>query len=587
MLSAVYIKGFKTFARPVRMPLEAGVTAIVGPNGSGKSNITDAVLFALGEQSPGVLRAGAMGELIFSGSETLPAANVAEVTLVFDNSEGAISLPYSEVAVTRRISRGGETDYLINGSRARMSDVRGVAGEAGLGRHSILRQGAVDAIVAGGAAACRLALEEAAGLGVHRRRRVSAARRLEKADVQLDKSRQLESELADQLRRIEAEAAAAREYRELESRYRELSLAHLYRVATRGLDGLRARLDAGKARSAELSARGEVLRGQGEDLTERLRRLEERLGRTDGLLEALEDASEDLRVQAYRADRALFRVEAGRGPEGQRANARARLEAELARLTRAVDDLERDAAEREAERVARREAFARAETDVTRARQAVGGAEDERSRLAVGVESLRARLARNQVSVGDEVLQETETARLRGLEEQISACRQDAAEQTVAGLHAWFEHSTSRVERLNEEAGRRRGALAAIIGRTEARARALQEAAPGGEGTRLYQVIRALPGYELAVEAALGDYGAGVLAQNLDEGVRLLSASERLALRLDARGVEDDGSHAGKPLLDCVQVVDEKYSGAVARLLDGMFVVEGPATFPTSTGMLR
>src|SRR5215203_260901 len=87
------------------MPLEGGVTAIVGPNGSGKSNITDAVLFALGEQSPGVLRAGAMSELIFSGSETLPAASAAEVTLVLDNEEGRISLPYREVSISRRISR--------------------------------------------------------------------------------------------------------------------------------------------------------------------------------------------------------------------------------------------------------------------------------------------------------------------------------------------------------------------------------------------------------------------------------------------------------------------------------------------------
>ncbi|HEX5849037.1 MAG TPA: AAA family ATPase, partial [Rubrobacter sp.] len=241
MLSAIYIKGFKTFARPVRMPLEDGITSIVGPNGSGKSNITDAVLFALGEQSPGVLRARAMGDVIFSGSEALPAASAAEVTLVFDNQQGRISLPYNEVSISRRISRAGETEYRINGSRARLADVRGVAGEIGLGRHSILRQGAVDSIVAGGAAACRLALEEAAGLGVFRRRRVSASRRLEKADAQLEQTRQLEAELEGQLRRIEREAEAAREYREIETRYRELSLAHLYRIATRELDGLRER----------------------------------------------------------------------------------------------------------------------------------------------------------------------------------------------------------------------------------------------------------------------------------------------------------------------------------------------------------
>src|ERR671933_941254 len=260
MLSAIYIKGFKTFARPVRMPLGGGVTAIVGPNGSGKSNITDAVLFALGEGSPSLLRANLMSDLIFSGSESLAPAGVADVTLVLDNSEGTVSLPYEEVSLTRRISREGETEYRINGVRARLTDVRAVAGEAGLGRHSILRQGAVDAIVSGGAAACRTALEEAAGLGVFRRRRLAASRKLERASARLESSRRLEAELSAQLRRIEAEAVAAREYRELETRYRELSLAHLYRIASKDLDGARVRLTELEERESALRIRQEALR---------------------------------------------------------------------------------------------------------------------------------------------------------------------------------------------------------------------------------------------------------------------------------------------------------------------------------------
>src|SRR4051812_12077937 len=248
------------------MPLSGGITAIVGPNGSGKSNVTDAILFALGEGSPSILRAGLMSDLIFSGSDSLPAVGAAEVTLVVDNASGTISLPYEEVSLTRRISRSGETEYRINGVRARLSDVRAVAGEAGLGRHSILRQGAVDAIVAGGAAACRTALEEAAGLGTFRRRRLAANRKLERAATQLESSRRLEAELSDQLRRIEAEAVAAREYRELEARYRELSLAHLCRVATHGLD-------EGRERLADLEARVNALRTRQESLYEEEGRL--------------------------------------------------------------------------------------------------------------------------------------------------------------------------------------------------------------------------------------------------------------------------------------------------------------------------
>src|SRR5918997_1692242 len=337
VLTAIYIKGFKTFARPVRMPLEGGLTAIVGPNGSGKSNVTDGVLFALGEQSPGLLRAGTMGELIFSGSESLPAASSAEVTLVFDNASAEISLPYAEVSVTRRISGAGETEYRINGSRSRLADVRAVAGEAGLGRHSILRQGAVDAIVAGGAAACRQALEEAAGLGVYRRRRLTASRRLERADAQLEKSRQLESELAEQLRRIESEAVAAREYRELETRYRALSLAHLYRVATGGLDDLRLRLKTEDSQLSELSAREEALRREETDGEPRMRRLEAALRARERDLEGLEDGLEGLGVEALRAERALFRAEARGIREGERARLVSRLESAQRRASRVLD----------------------------------------------------------------------------------------------------------------------------------------------------------------------------------------------------------------------------------------------------------
>src|SRR5215212_10688487 len=322
------------------MPLEGGITSIVGPNGSGKSNITDAVLFALGEQSPGVLRAGAMGDVIFSGSETLPAASSAEVTLVLDNEEGRMSLPYREVSITRCISRAGETEYRINGSRARLADVRAVAGEIGLGRHSILRQGAVDSIVAGGAAACRLALEEAAGLGVFRRRRVSASRRLERADGQLEKSRQLEVELEGQLRRIEREARAAREYREIEARYRELSLAYLYRIATRELDGLRGRLNEAKAHAAELAAREQAVREEEAGIERRLRRIEDVIRQVDLRLEALEDGVEDLRTEALRSERTVLRIEAARGREGERRLAVSRLQDELDRVARTVQSLE-------------------------------------------------------------------------------------------------------------------------------------------------------------------------------------------------------------------------------------------------------
>lgn len=575
MLSAIYIKGFKTFARPVRMPLEGGITAIVGPNGSGKSNVTDAVLFALGEQSPGVLRAGAMGDLIFSGSESLPAASAAEVTLVFDNASGEISLPYAEVSVTRRISRAGETEYRINGARSRLADVRAVAGEAGLGRHSILRQGAVDAIVAGGAAACRQALEEAAGLGVYRRRRVSASRRLERADDQLEKSRQLEAELASQLRRIEAEAEAARRYRELEARFRELSLAHLYRVATRELGGVRERLRAAEAEVGDLETSERTLRRSAEEVEGRVRELAANLGEAERRAEALEDATEDLRAENLRADRTLLRLESGLGRRNDRHAVLARLREELERTTSKLAGLEERSAALAAERDAARAGARDGERDAELARRASSESARERSRLAAELERLRARSAALSAGGKDRALSEDDLGRLRRVVQEIEARREHRPGDQARRLAAEAAEALRRAESRFEGVSRRRGGLAAAVGRAESRVRRLRSAEPASDGTRLYEVVRPRPGYEAAVEAALGDHGSGVLAETLEEGVRLLSETDPVALRLDAEHAEKDGP--GRPLTECVEVLDGRYAGAVERLLGGIFVVDRPA----------
>jgi chromosome segregation protein len=576
VLSAIYIKGFKTFARPVRMPLEGGITSIVGPNGSGKSNITDAVLFALGEQSPGVLRARAMGDVIFSGSDALPAASAAEVTLVFDNQQGRISLPYNEVSISRRISRAGETEYRINDSRARLADVRAVAGEIGLGRHSILRQGAVDSIVAGGAAACRLALEEAAGLGVFRRRRISASRRLEKADAQLEQTRHLEAELEGQLRRIEREAEAAREYREIEGRYRELSLAHLYRIATRELHGLRIRSEEAIARVATLAESERKMREEERGVERRLRQVEDEIGRVDLRLEALEDGAEDLRTEALRSERAVVRIEATRGREGERQLAVSRLQVELDRVARTVRGLQEGAAELEADRAGKREEAERLRREAALSRERSASAERESAKLSRQVEGLRARIAAIADTGAVTVLPEAELARLGAVISDLEEVDDRGIAGVARGLQDQVGAALDRVDGLSEEISRRRGALAAASGRAESRVRALRESVPTSSGIRLYEVIRARPGYEVAVEAALGEYGAGVLAENLDEGMKLLSQAEPVAVRLDARAMEANGNVPGKPLAACVEVTDGRYAEAVQRLLTGIYVVERP-----------
>src|SRR5437764_766721 len=122
-LTRLELSGFKSFAGAVELPFEAGVTAIVGPNGCGKSNISDAVRWVLGEQSPRLLRGGKMEDVIFQGSTGRRPVNVAEVSLVFDNSDGTLPIAYQEVLVTRRLSRSGQSEYLPNPSAVRPRDI--------------------------------------------------------------------------------------------------------------------------------------------------------------------------------------------------------------------------------------------------------------------------------------------------------------------------------------------------------------------------------------------------------------------------------------------------------------------------------
>src|SRR5829696_2837486 len=578
MLSAIFLKGFKTFVRPVRMPLSGGITAIVGPNGSGKSNITDAVLFALGEGSPSILRAGSMDDVVFSGSDTLPAANTAEVTLVLENADGAISLPYREVSLTRRMMRGGENEYRINGVRARMAEVRAVAGEAGLGRHSILRQGSVDAIVAGGAAACRAALEEAAGLGVFRRRRQTAARKLERAAAQLESGRQLEMELADQLRRIETEAAAAREYRELEARYRRFSLACLYRAVTHDLEGLRARLAGAEKEARDLAVRESALSEGVLRLAAEERGVGDRVREAERRTEGLENGLEGLRAEALRAERALLRLDGGRDRDADRRRAVSRLKGELEKVAVAVGRVECELDVLERAQSARKEELRNLEGATERGRADLASAAARRAKAAESLEAVRARRGRVASRLDEEeVIGEGELGRLAEARERLSSFSPGKLRGRSAAFLGRLGELRGVSRRLGAELDRRGGILSALIGQAEAEVRALRVSNGEGPGRRLYEVVRALPGYEAAVEAALGHLAGGVLAENLGEGIKYLtgeSPAERVVVRLDAEGVPESRLPPGKPLFECVEVLDDSYGGAVARILGGIYVLE-------------
>jgi chromosome segregation protein len=193
-LRSLSLKGFKSFPDRTRLEFSPGVSVVVGPNGSGKSNITDAVLWALGEQSPLAVRGQSMQDVIFAGGHGVHARAEAEVEVVLDNADGAIDLPAGEVSIARRLNRAGEGEYRVNGARCRLVDVLELLSDTGLGKemHSVVSQGRVEAIVTSKPRDRRLLIEEAAGLGKHRKRRRRAQLKLDRTQDNLDRGLEVE-----------------------------------------------------------------------------------------------------------------------------------------------------------------------------------------------------------------------------------------------------------------------------------------------------------------------------------------------------------------------------------------------------------
>src|SRR3954464_8288724 len=217
-LRSISLKGFKSFPDRTRLEFTPGVSVVVGPNGSGKSNITDAVLWALGEQSPLAVRGQSMQDVIFAGAHGVQARSEAEVEVVLDNGDGAVDLPAGEVAIARRLDRAGEGEYRVNGAKCRLVDVLELLSDTGLGKemHSVVSQGRVEQIVTSKPRDRRLLIEEAAGLGKHRKRRRRAQLKLERTQDNLDRALDVEREARSRLRPLKRQAEAAELHERLE-----------------------------------------------------------------------------------------------------------------------------------------------------------------------------------------------------------------------------------------------------------------------------------------------------------------------------------------------------------------------------------
>lgn len=259
----IKLHGFKSFAEPVTVEFNRGITCIVGPNGSGKSNISDAIRWVLGEQSPKMLRGGKMEEVIFAGTAGRKSRGMAEVTLVIDNEDGSLPIDYKEVAITRRMFRSGESEYHINGNQCRLRDIRELIMDTGIGvdGYSIIGQGKISEIISNKTEGRREIFEEAAGIVLYRTKKAESEKKLAAASANMERVSDIVGEIRGRIDGLREESVKAKEYTALRERYRELeiniilknaaNLEEKNRITAADIAALSTDIDSGRKKKIE------------------------------------------------------------------------------------------------------------------------------------------------------------------------------------------------------------------------------------------------------------------------------------------------------------------------------------------------
>jgi chromosome segregation protein len=579
-LRSISMKGFKSFPQRTKLEFGTGVSVVVGPNGSGKSNITDAVLWALGEQSPLAVRGQVMKDVIFAGGHGVQGSSAAEVEVVIDNSNGRLATDFAEISIVRRLNRDGEGEYRLNGARCRLVDVIEVLSDSGLGKemHSVVSQGKVEQIVLSRPRERRLLIEEAAGLGKHRKRRRRAQLKLERTEENLSRALDVEREARSRLRPLKRQAEAAELHERLERQALEARHAlardaaraarSALTAAERRAQAARAERDEAERLLAEVARRREQAEEAFAAQTRDRERLQSRLfaSRSAGerVTMRLERAREQARAAAERRERRLRQLEL------LEAEARREAAAEAdplpdERLPRPPEEGHAGATSRPtwealapADRIRSLEwEIRRLETDrEARLRDEIGALEAEREAALAARRRLEAAAAERRAALA-------------------------AADREVERSRAARREAERATEAARARAARAGAELAAVnqFLRTAA-------TAPDGSAT-LAQSLDVEPGYELALAAALGPRLAAALVDDLAAGERLLdrSAERGGSALVTSFGARAGASQAPVPgaarLSDRVSARDEP-ERVMERLLGDVWVVDSLSAVPAS-----
>jgi chromosome segregation protein len=558
-LKSLTLTGFKSFPSRTQLDFGPGVSVVVGPNGSGKSNVTDAVLWAMGEQSPLAVRGQSMQDVIFGGGHGVQPRSAAEVEIVLDNADGTVELPVGEISIVRRLDRNGEGGYRLNGARCRLTDVIEVLSDTGLGKetHSIISQGRVDAIVTSKPRERRLLVEEAAGLGKHRKRRRRAQLKLERTEQNLDRALDVEREARTRLRPLkrQAEAAELHERLELQMLQARLALARdAAYVRREELQAAEARVGEAREERAKIEARlQETVRRRG--VAERA--LAERAERHDALSR-----------RAYEARSAHERL----GLRAEQVGAAAQV---LARRIERVE-LELDALARAAERSGAEQSAATGPDRIEQLQAELTEIEAKRQRA---IEQELVELERVREAQDGELEQaQTEATAARAARVLADAEAEQARERLAAN-----ERAAQDARREAERVGAQLAAANQFL-RGHARLGATRAQGPKA----FSEELQVQDGYELALAAALGGRLDAALVEDVAGAQSLLDGAGPdggTALLVDHRAA--DSAATSPPPVAGARRLLEMLSGPpsvlalAGRLLADAWVVESFEELPS------
>lgn len=615
-LKRLEMVGFKSFAERTRLEFEQGITAVIGPNGCGKSNVVDAIRWCLGEMSPKSLRSKMLLDVIFNGSANRPPSNLAEVSLTFDNSNKLLPIDYSEVTVTRRLFRSGESEYFMNRTQCRLKDIKELFLDTGIGEegYSIMEQGRVEYILNARAEERRELFEEAAGVSKYKARREESLRKLERTQIDLDRLADVIAMTKDQMDKLDMAVRKARQYQKLRDELKTMEISHwLWEIAQ--LDHQLQQLQDA-IRSGEEKLQGETttinqhearlaeLRVAGLELGERLVALNRQLSDIDGsigLAEQKQRTAEEREQEIRQRDTVLdAELSAGQGRHKELESLRASLQNELDKertdarelagvLSQAAEShraLQRRQAELEEQARAAQEKIWQNAQERNRLHNDIGAQRSSEGRLDAELKLLQKELgkAEEKIHTAETVRQNFQTeaasrdAERQGLEENAQHAK-DALTQlewVLSGLNdrlstlqkSFYEAKAhlDAQDQLEKNDPYAQGAHAALNAHL-----------PGIYGT-LGRLITVAPEDEAVVRQVLGTHLTDLLADTWEDaqaGIRFLAENKKGRARflILNRLPAADTAEGQRSVLDLVQV-DDRFRPAVKFLL-GRWVADG------------